>query len=59
MLAMITGGSNLGKIGIIKKIETTKSSKPNIVTLEIDKKNVRVPKDYVFVIGEKEPVIEV
>jgi len=59
MLAVITGGSNLGKIGVIKKIETTKSSKSNIVTLEIDKKNVRVPKDYVFVIGEKEPVIEV
>jgi len=57
-LAVITGGSNLGKIGKIQKIKVIRSPRPNMVTLLVDGKKVAVPAHYVFVVGKDKPVIE-
>ena len=55
---MIVEGKNVGTVGKIQKIIITRSPKPNIVTLEAKEKIV-VPKDFVFVIGESKPAIDV
>jgi small subunit ribosomal protein S4e len=57
-LGMIVEGKNVGVVGKIRKIIVTKSSKPNMVTLDA-KEKIAIPKDFVFVIGEDKPVIEV
>ena len=56
-LGIIIEGKNVGVIGKIRKIIVTKSPKPNMVTLE-GKEKIAVPKDFVFVIGEDKPVID-
>ncbi|MEM7826672.1 MAG: 30S ribosomal protein S4e [Candidatus Aenigmatarchaeota archaeon] len=58
-VVLITEGSNVGRIGRVEEIKITKSTKPNIVVLSVENKKIEVPKDYCFVIGEKEPLIEV
>ena len=57
-LGMIVEGKNVGVVGKIRKIIITKSPKPNMVTLE-GKEKIAVPRDFVFVIGEDKPVIDV
>src|SRR3989344_38687 len=57
-LGIIVEGKNVGVIGKIRKLIVTKSPKPNMVTLE-GKEKIAVPKDFVFVIGEDKPVIDV
>ena len=57
-LGMIVEGKNVGVVGKIRKLIVTKSPKPNMVTLE-GKEKIAVPKDFVFVIGEDKPVIDV
>jgi small subunit ribosomal protein S4e len=57
-IGLITGGKHIGEIGRIKEINITKSSMPNTVEMETDdKKTFLTLKDYVFVIGKKEPAI--
>lgn len=58
-LALITGGRNTGKIGTVEAIEVVKNPLPTLITIKLVDKSVKVPKDYVFVIGEKEPLVEV
>lgn len=58
-MVLITGGRNMGDIGIVESIEVIKNPLPTLVTLRLGEKSVKVPKDYVFVVGEKEPVIQV
>lgn len=57
-IGLITGGKHIGEIGRIKEINITKSSMPNTVEMETeDKKTFLTLKDYVFVMGKKEPAI--
>ncbi|MCD6381894.1 MAG: 30S ribosomal protein S4e [Candidatus Aenigmarchaeota archaeon] len=57
-LALITGGSNIGKIGKIEKIKIIRSPRPNMVVLSVNGAKVAVPSHYVFVVGKDKPVIE-
>lgn len=57
-LAIITGGKNKGKLGVVESIEVVKNPLPTLVDLKLGERSVRVPKDYVFVVGEKEPVVQ-
>lgn len=49
---MIINGKNIGKIGIVKERKIMRSSKPNIVVIDINGEIVEVVEDYVFVIGD-------
>ena len=56
-LAYITGGNHIGEIARIVSIEKRKLH-PDIVTLETkDGEEIKTIKDYVFVVGEEEPVL--
>jgi len=57
-LVLITGGKHIGEIGIINEININKSSNPNTVVVENNKKdNFLTLKDYAFVIGKDKPAI--
>ena len=51
--ALITGGSHVGAISKIKGIETTRSTKPNLVMYD----DFQTIKPYSFVVGEKKPMV--
>jgi len=57
-LAYITGGSHTSEVAKIKEIKITRSSMPNMVTLE-NEKEFETIEDYVFVIGEKKPYLPI
>jgi small subunit ribosomal protein S4e len=58
IIGLVTGGKHIGEIGKIKEINVTRSSMPNTVLIETDDKNTFLTlKDYVFVIGNEEPLI--
>ncbi len=54
---VVLKGHSRGAVGKIDGIKTTKSSKPNEVTVSIGSGSIVLPKDYVFVIGHEKPVI--
>jgi small subunit ribosomal protein S4e len=54
---LIIGGKSMGSVGKIEEIIVTRSSMPNQVVVSIDEKTIRLPKDYVFVLGRPEPAI--
>ncbi|MDI6883640.1 MAG: 30S ribosomal protein S4e [Hadesarchaea archaeon] len=56
-MALITGGTNVGKIGRISEIKRITSAQPNIVILKTDGEELQAPEDYVFVVGKKKPSI--
>lgn len=56
-LALITGGSNVGRIGEIKEIIETESPSSDRFLVESDGEKFQSPEEYVFVIGEKSPEI--
>ncbi|KZX17767.1 30S ribosomal protein S4e [Methanobrevibacter cuticularis] len=57
-MVLITGGKHTGEIGKINEVIINKSSNPNTVIVENDKKNEFLTlKDYAFVIGKDEPII--
>ena len=57
-LVLITGGKHIGEIGKINEIIINKSSNPNTVLVENNKKeNFLTLKDYAFVIGKEKPAI--
>jgi small subunit ribosomal protein S4e len=57
-LVLITGGKHIGEIGTINEININKSSNPNTVVVENNKKdNFLTLKDYAFVIGKDKPAI--
>ena len=58
-LCLITKGNKKGKIGKLKEIKKSRSSNPNLASVEIDQKTVDVPEKFIFVIGEKSPEIEI
>jgi len=57
-LVIVTGGKNAGKIGRVEGIVTVKMH-PSQVTIDVEGEKIIVPKEYVFVIGEKDAVIEI
>lgn len=57
-LAFITGGKHVGEIARVEKINIIKAPTPNTVILKSrDGKMFETIHEYVFMIGEKEPVI--
>lgn len=56
-LAIVIGGKHSGEIGFIKEIKKTRSSQHNIVTLTTNTKDFETIEDYIFVIGSREPEI--
>lgn len=56
-LALIIGGSHMGEVAKIEEIRVMKSSRANVVVLSSDAKKFQTVDDYVFMIGEKKPVI--
>lgn len=57
-LVLITGGKHIGEIGTINEVNINKSSNPNTVVVENNKKdNFLTLKDYAFVIGKNKPAI--
>lgn len=57
-IVLVTGGKHTGELGNIKEIIINESSKPNTVVIETESKDQFLTlKDYVFVVGENNPVI--
>ncbi|MGC8816568.1 MAG: 30S ribosomal protein S4e [Candidatus Hadarchaeum sp.] len=56
-IAMVTGGSNVSKVGKIAEIKTIFGPQPNIVTLENDGVTFQAPEHYIFVLGREKPAI--
>ena len=58
VLALVTGGGNVGRVGKITEIKLIESPRPNIITLEAsDGATFQAPEDYVFVVGKEKPFI--
>ena len=58
ILALVTGGKNVGKVGKIIEIKLIEGTQPNIVTLQaFDGSVFQAPEDYVFVVGKEKPLI--
>lgn len=57
-IVIVTGGKNAGRTGKVVEIAPVKMQ-PAQVTIATEGGSIIVPKDYVFVIGEKEPVIRI
>ena len=55
--ALITGGSNVSKIGRIAEIKLIAGTQPNIVILKTGEESFQAPEHYVFVIGGEKPSI--
>ncbi len=55
-IALVTGGKHIGEIGHIERYEVVKSSKPNLVHI---KGGISTVEEYVFILGEDKPVIEI
>lgn len=56
-LALITGGSNVGKVGRIQSIRRVREAQSDLVTLKSDATTFQSPKDYLFLIGKEKPMI--
>jgi small subunit ribosomal protein S4e len=56
-IALVVGGSHMASVAKIDDIKTVDSPQPNTVLLSVNKEKFQTIDDYVFVIGEKEPVI--
>ena len=56
-IALVTGGSHRASVAKIDDINIIKSTQSNTVMLSVDKEKFQTIEDYVFVIGEKEPVL--
>ena len=55
-LAIIINGAHVGEISPVSKLEVTRDPKPNLVKMSDGFSTI---KDYVFVVGTKEPVITI
>lgn len=56
-LAMIIGGRHSGTVGTLKEIKIIRSSKNNVVMISGTDSDIETIENYVFVIGEDKPVI--
>ncbi|MEM2192637.1 MAG: 30S ribosomal protein S4e [Candidatus Hadarchaeales archaeon] len=59
VIAIVTGGKNIGKIGAVKEIKLVKGSQHNLAVLEWAGESFEAPVDYVFVVGNEKPAIDV
>ena len=59
MLAIITGGQNIGTIAKIKELIIRRTREPNKIICEKDGKDFEAIADYVFVVGKTKPEIKV
>ncbi len=57
-LVMITKGKNIGLWGRIEEVVVTKTKEPTKIICDVNGEKMEVIKDYVFVIGEKDPEIQ-
>lgn len=57
-LAFVTGGKHAGQLARLEEYEVVRSSSPNRVYLERDGEVFGTVEDYVMVIGEEEPEVE-
>ncbi len=55
--AYVTGGAHVGEIATIDEKKIVQSSAPNLVRME-DEETFQTIEDYVFVVGEDEPTID-
>lgn len=58
-LAFITGGKHAGQVAVIESYEVGSGSNPNRVSLERDGEEFSTVAEYVFVIGEEEPEVDI
>jgi len=56
---LLTRGKNSGRLATIKKIIEVKSGEPNKTICEIEGKAVEAMRNYVFIVGEKKPLVTV
>ncbi|MFH0832673.1 MAG: 30S ribosomal protein S4e [Candidatus Aenigmatarchaeota archaeon] len=56
--ALVVFGRNVGRVGKIEEITVMEGSKITQITINSDGVMLIIPKNYVFVIGENKPVIE-
>ena len=57
VMALVTGGSNIGKVGKIQSIQHLREAQPDLVTLKSDATTFQAPKNFVFPIGKERPMI--
>jgi len=57
--AFVIKGENRGRIGEVIRIEKTRSMLGTLVVVKLEEKEIRVPKDFVFVVGRERPEVEV
>jgi len=58
-MVVITKGKNIGRWGKIEEVIVTKTKEPTKIMCDVEGEKLEVIKDYVFVIGEKTPVIDI
>jgi len=58
VVAILTGGQNIGDIINIKDIITTKSREPNKVVCKKEDREFEAIMDYVYVVGKEKPLIK-
>ncbi|MBS3815240.1 MAG: 30S ribosomal protein S4e [Hadesarchaea archaeon] len=58
-IALITGGSNVGKVGKILEINKREGTSKELISLEGKEENYQAPENYVFIIGEEESLISI
>lgn len=56
--AYVTGGAHIGQISTIEERNIVRSSAPNLVRLTDEEGEFQTTEDYVFVIGEDEPTLD-
>lgn len=56
-IVYIVGGKQIGKVGIIKKIEKPKNLQPRKIIFNDGKLDLKTLKDFAFVIGKNKPII--
>ena len=60
VLALVTGGKNVGMVGRVTKIDLVAGPSPNLVILESpDGRIFQAPDDYVFAVGGEKPLISI
>ncbi len=56
-IALITGGTNVGSVGEIEECLEIEGSSSDQFRISIDDEEFQSPEEYVFVVGEDEPII--
>ena len=57
-LVLITEGKNKGKIGKVEDFTIVRGSQPNKVIVRLGNETIETLKDYVFIVGQDSPVID-